>query len=75
MGKSIQFPSRPASHRPCRFCRRLLAPANGQVPRHRVPPERVSEAKNVPLTGADAPWCDGGGEATVGDLVASGRRI
>lgn len=63
------------THRPCRFCRRLLAPVNGHVPRHRVPPVRVSEAKNVPLTGADAPWCNGGGEATVGDLVATGRRM
>ena len=48
---------------PCPRCRRLLhTTPDGRYPRHREPPPRSTyHNASVPLTGADAPWCPGGG--------------
>lgn len=46
-------------HRRCVRCGRLLAPDRGKMPAHRCPPPRTYGRKHVPLTGADAPWCEG----------------
>lgn len=47
-------------HVRCRKCGRLLVPADGKLPPHRIPPPRIYGRKAVPLTGRDAAWCKGG---------------
>lgn len=48
-------------HKPCRKCGRLLVPVNGLMPIHKRPVKaRGYSRKCWPLTGADAPWCEGG---------------
>lgn len=48
------------SHVRCHKCGRLLVPTVNGLPRHRKPPPRIYGRKAVPLTGRDAPWCQGG---------------
>jgi hypothetical protein len=49
-------------HQRCPQCGRLLVPVpGGELPPHRIPPPKLYGAKSPPLTGADRPWCAGGG--------------
>jgi hypothetical protein len=53
-----------SSHVRCHFCGRLLVPTKQEkLPAHRVPREGCYDGPaNVGLTGADSPWCQGGGQ-------------
>lgn len=54
------MPSKLSSHRQCRDCGRLLAPVNGRIPPHKLPPKLQFQSRlAAPLPEADAPWCKG----------------